>query len=165
MSIHLTYAEAVVTGLVQGVTELFPVSSLGHNVLLPALIGGNWAKALSVSAPNSPYLAFVVGLHVATAVAMMTAVGIMVGSFRQTVVSWMDHQLPADLYLRPAGKEAPDRHPTLAPGLPEQIAKLPGVAAVDRLHAYELSYQGMPVTMASMDVQVLAPYDKSNFFS
>jgi putative ABC transport system permease protein len=101
----------------------------------------------------------------ATAVAMMTSVGIMVGSFRQTVVSWMDHQLPADLYLRPAGKEAADRHPTLSPGLPEQIAKLPGVAAVDRLRAYEISYQGMPVTLASMDVQVLAPYDKSNFLS
>ena len=71
MSVHLTYAEAIVTGLVQGVTELFPVSSLGHNVLLPALIGGNWAKALNVSAKNSPYLAFVVGLHVATAVAMI----------------------------------------------------------------------------------------------
>lgn len=68
---HLTYAEAVVTGLIQGVTELFPVSSLGHNVLLPALIGGQWAKDLNVSAPGSPYLAFVVGLHVATAVAMI----------------------------------------------------------------------------------------------
>ena len=71
MSVHLTYTEAIVTGLVQGVTELFPVSSLGHNVLLPALIGGNWGKALNVSAKNSPYLAFVVGLHVATAVAMI----------------------------------------------------------------------------------------------
>ena len=38
MSYHLTYLEAVVTGLIQGVTELFPISSLGHNVLLPALI-------------------------------------------------------------------------------------------------------------------------------
>jgi undecaprenyl pyrophosphate phosphatase UppP len=56
---------------VQGVTELFPVSSLGHNVLLPALIGGSWASALNVSAPNSPYLAFIVGLHVATAIAMI----------------------------------------------------------------------------------------------
>src|SRR5580698_2053855 len=71
MSVHLTYTEAIVTGLVQGVTELFPVSSLGHNVLLPALIGGNWGKALNVSAKNSPYLAFVVGLHVATAIAMI----------------------------------------------------------------------------------------------
>ena len=71
MSHHLTYLEAVVTGLVQGVTELFPVSSLGHNVLLPALIGGSWANDLNVSAPGSPYLAFVVGLHVATAIAMI----------------------------------------------------------------------------------------------
>ena len=71
MSAHLTYLEAVVTGLVQGVTELFPVSSLGHNVLIPALVGGNWATALNVSNKNSPYLAFIVGLHVATAIAMI----------------------------------------------------------------------------------------------
>jgi undecaprenyl-diphosphatase len=71
MTYHLTYLEAVVTGLIQGVTELFPVSSLGHNVLIPALIGGAWAKNLSVSAPHSPYLAFIVGLHVATAIAMI----------------------------------------------------------------------------------------------
>jgi undecaprenyl-diphosphatase len=69
---HLTYAEAMLVGLVQGVTEMFPVSSLGHNVLIPALIGGSWAQDLSVSRPESPYLAFIVGLHVATAIAMIT---------------------------------------------------------------------------------------------
>jgi undecaprenyl-diphosphatase len=68
---HLTYAEAIVVGLVQGVTELFPVSSLGHNVLIPALVGGSWAQDLNVSEPESPYLAFIVGLHVATALAMI----------------------------------------------------------------------------------------------
>ncbi len=68
---HLTYAEAMVVGLIQGVTELFPVSSLGHNVLIPALVGGQWASDLNVSAPESPYLAFIVGLHVATALAMI----------------------------------------------------------------------------------------------
>ncbi len=68
---HLTYAEAIVVGLFQGVTELFPVSSLGHSVLIPALIGGQWAKDLNVSAKESPYLAFIVGLHVATAVALI----------------------------------------------------------------------------------------------
>jgi undecaprenyl-diphosphatase len=67
---HLTYAEAIVVGLIQGVTELFPVSSLGHNVLLPAIIGGSWAKDLDVSKPESPYLAFIVGLHVATAIGL-----------------------------------------------------------------------------------------------
>ena len=68
---HLTYTEAVVVGLFQGVTELFPVSSLGHSVLIPALIGGSWAQDLSITAPDSPYLAFIVGLHVATAIAMI----------------------------------------------------------------------------------------------
>ena len=41
MSAHLSYVEAVVVGAFQGVTELFPVSSLGHSVLVPALVGGD----------------------------------------------------------------------------------------------------------------------------
>lgn len=71
MTAHLSYVEAVVVGAFQGVTELFPVSSLGHAVLVPALVGGRWAQDLSVSAPKSPYLAFIVGLHVATAAALL----------------------------------------------------------------------------------------------
>lgn len=71
MTAHLSYLEAVVVGLFQGVTELFPVSSLGHSVLLPALLGGQWARDLNVSTPDSPYLAFIVGLHVATAAALL----------------------------------------------------------------------------------------------
>ncbi len=67
----LTYPEAAVVGLIQGVSEMFPVSSLGHNVLIPAIIGGSWARDLDVSAAESPYLAFVVGLHVATAIALL----------------------------------------------------------------------------------------------
>ncbi|MFI5590063.1 undecaprenyl-diphosphate phosphatase [Amycolatopsis sp. NPDC051758] len=67
----LDYFEAIVVGAFQGVTELFPVSSLGHSVLIPAVIGGRWAHDLSVSTPESPYLAFIVGLHVATAAALL----------------------------------------------------------------------------------------------
>ena len=58
-------------GAVQGITELFPISSLGHAIIIPALIGGQWAKDLNVSTPGSPYLAFIVGLHVATALALL----------------------------------------------------------------------------------------------
>jgi undecaprenyl-diphosphatase len=67
----LTYLEAIIVGAFQGVTELFPVSSLGHSVLIPAIVGGAWARDLDVSAPESPYLAFIVGLHVATAAALL----------------------------------------------------------------------------------------------
>ncbi len=68
---HLTYAEAGFVGLLQGITELFPVSSLGHAVLIPAVVGGQWAHDLNVSRAESPYLAYIVGLHVATATAMI----------------------------------------------------------------------------------------------
>ena len=67
----LTYPEAIFIGLLQGVTELFPVSSLGHSVLIPAIIGGSWARDLSMTADKSPYLAFVVAVHVATAIALV----------------------------------------------------------------------------------------------
>ena len=103
-----------------------------------------------------------------TAIAMMTAVGIMVGSFRQSVVLWMSDQLPADLYLRPAGSPAADRHPTISLGLAEEIAKLAGVVAVERLRAYEIRYQEMPATLASADLNVLDVirwYPHSEFLS
>lgn len=101
----------------------------------------------------------------ATAIAMMTAVGIMVGSFRQTIVVWMNDQLPADLYLRPAGDESADRHPTISPEFVDALAKLPGVAAVDRYRAYEISYQGLPATLAGADLQVMRDFRSSDFVS
>ncbi|MGV9826588.1 MULTISPECIES: undecaprenyl-diphosphate phosphatase [unclassified Gordonia (in: high G+C Gram-positive bacteria)] len=69
----LTYPQAVVMGLLQGVTELFPVSSLGHSILVPAWLGGNWERLVteSATAGHTPFLAFVVALHVATAVALI----------------------------------------------------------------------------------------------
>jgi undecaprenyl-diphosphatase len=63
---HFTFLQAAVTGLVQGITELFPVSSLGHSVLVPAWLGGSW-RAFS----NTPqYLLVAVALHLASAVAL-----------------------------------------------------------------------------------------------
>jgi len=100
-----------------------------------------------------------------TAIAMMVSVGIMVGSFRETVRIWMNDRLPADLYLRPAGEPAPDRHPTISLELADKITKLPGVAGVDRLRAYEISYEGMPATLASVDLSAFRSEHRSNFFS
>ena len=71
----LSYLQAVVIGLTQGVTELFPISSLGHSVLIPALIGGSWQPLVTQSSTgdsgSSFYLAFIVALHVATATALL----------------------------------------------------------------------------------------------
>ncbi len=66
----ISFFQAIILGLLQGVTELFPISSLGHSVLLPKLLGWN-AIATSESASESSYLAFIVGLHCATAIALI----------------------------------------------------------------------------------------------
>ena len=100
-----------------------------------------------------------------TAIAMMTSVGIMVGSFRQTVITWMDEELPADLYLRPAGDPAADRHPTIALDLADRIARVPGVESVSRFRAYEIEYQGLPVTLAGAEMNARRPREFSNFLS
>jgi undecaprenyl-diphosphatase len=71
----VSYLQAIVIALVQGVTELFPVSSLGHSVLVPAWIGGSWQTLVTQSSQaNSEasfYLAFIVALHCATALALL----------------------------------------------------------------------------------------------
>ena len=68
---HMTFLQAIVIGLIQGFFELFPLSSLGHTVLIPAWIGGSWATLVrQESSHESPYLAFIVGLHLANAIAL-----------------------------------------------------------------------------------------------
>src|SRR5258708_12576806 len=71
----MTYLQAFVIALVQGVTELFPISSLGHSVLLPAWLGGSWqtlvTQSSQASSESSFYLAYIVALHVATALALL----------------------------------------------------------------------------------------------
>jgi undecaprenyl-diphosphatase len=62
--------QAIVLGVVQGATELFPVSSLGHTVLIPTLF--RWGNIVAwQSQPESPWLAFVVMLHVGSAVGLL----------------------------------------------------------------------------------------------
>jgi undecaprenyl-diphosphatase len=62
--------QAIVLGVLQGVTELFPISSLGHTVLFPTLFG--WHNIVVwQSKPESPWLAFVVMLHVGSAVGLL----------------------------------------------------------------------------------------------
>jgi undecaprenyl-diphosphatase len=64
--------QAVILGLIQGFFELFPLSSLGHTVLIPSWIGGNWSTLVrQESLSESPYLAFIVGLHLANAIALL----------------------------------------------------------------------------------------------
>ena len=146
-----------IPALIDAVTR-FSSRALGSILGVEALLA---SRSLSASLHRTSVL---VGA-LATAIAMMTSVGIMVGSFRQTVLVWMGDQLPADLYLRPAGSAAADRHPVISLDLVAKIAQLPGVAAIDRLRAYEISFDGMPATLGSVELSARRSYHKADFLS
>lgn len=101
----------------------------------------------------------------ATAIAMTAAVGIMVGSFRQTVLLWMEERIKADLYIRPAGPMSAGRHPTMAVDSAERLRALPQVEAVDTFRAYEISYNGKPATLAGGESRVSGNYSRRAFVS
>ena len=62
----------MVTGILQGISELFPISSLGHSVLVPAWIGGSWERFLTnETAGESPYLLMIIALHVASSLTLI----------------------------------------------------------------------------------------------
>jgi len=60
----ITYFQAAVLGLLQGISELFPISSLGHSVILPKLVGWN------INQNDAFFLTFLVATHLATAVVL-----------------------------------------------------------------------------------------------
>lgn len=62
----MTFTQAMVLALLQGVSELFPVSSLGHTILIPALL--QWHN---IDRSSQSFLAFVVVLHLGTAFALI----------------------------------------------------------------------------------------------
>lgn len=99
----------------------------------------------------------------ATAIAMMASVGIMVGSFRETVALWLDIQLRADLYVRPAGFAGTGEYPALDPGVPAVLASTPGVAAVDDFHAMEFHYQGERATLGAGNAEIVRRYGRLRF--
>jgi undecaprenyl-diphosphatase len=66
----ITTFQAILLGLLQGITELFPISSLGHTVLFPTLF--RWHNIVAwQSRAESPWLAFVVMLHVGSAIGLL----------------------------------------------------------------------------------------------
>ncbi len=82
------------------------------------------------------------------AVSVSVGVAIMIGSFRQTVVSWLETSLQADVYISPPGLAANRVDATLDPSVVDEVKRLPGVAAVS-------SYRGMITGSTVGQIQLL----------
>ena len=86
------------------------------------------------------------------ALSMSVGLGSMIGSFRESLVWWMDSQLTADLYV---GKIAEFDVPE---SFFEENRSLPGVAGVNRYRNAQVTYQGMPIYVSAVDASVLQEY-------
>ena len=131
----------------------------GARILAP--LGGVQSLLAGRSLAGALRRSSVLVAALATAVAMMTSVGLMVGSFRETMLVWMDQQIRADFYLRPAGEAAIDRHPTIGEDVARAIEALPGVEAVDRFRAYTIRYDERPLTLAAGNVRAQMKFGRT----
>jgi putative ABC transport system permease protein len=101
----------------------------------------------------------------ATAIAMMASVGIMVGSFRETVALWLNTQLRADLYVRPAVTTAAGENPPLPREIPAILAAVPGVEAVDLFHAVPFHFRGERATLGGANLEIVRRHGRLRFLS
>ena len=146
-------AALAVPGLVLAVNRAI---GLVANQRAEPLLG---VRSLAASLPRTS----VVVAALATAIAMMASVGIMVASFRETVTLWLDIQLRADLYVAPARRQAAGEYPPLADATAAILASTPGVAAVDLFHALEFHYERERATLGAGNLEIVRRFGRLRF--
>jgi putative ABC transport system permease protein len=134
-----------------------------QRLLRPAL--GRWVEGSLAARSLEASLArtSVVVAALATAISMMAAVGLMVGSFRETVLVWLDVQLRADLYVRALAPLGADVYAPIPAQAVDVIAGTPGIAAIDVFHALPISYNGERATFGGGNMDVVRRYGRLRF--
>jgi putative ABC transport system permease protein len=87
---------------------------------------------------------------------MLVSVAIMVGSYRDTVIVWLNDRLQADFYIQAAGQREARQYPTMDPAIADRIEALPEVQAVDRFRGYPVYYNGRPSILGAGQSEVLS---------
>ncbi len=106
----------------------------------------------------SPARISVLAMSLATAVAMMASVAIMVGSFRQTVELWAAQTLRADLFLKPAAQVAGASDATIPPAAIALVRADPNVEAVDAFRALDIVYNRRRILLGAGEWPTLVRY-------
>jgi putative ABC transport system permease protein len=97
------------------------------------------------------------------AIAMMTAVAILIGSFRSTVVAWADEVLSADLFVRTLGPADASSSARFSPRVLATIARVPGVADVHALRSITIPYRGRLLELDTIDFTQLLRHETIQF--
>jgi putative ABC transport system permease protein len=91
-------------------------------------------------------------------IAMMVSLAVMISSFRQTVITWVEQTLKADLWIEPSSKFDGKQTGRIQLAAVQTIRQLPGVAAVDDFYEFPIQYKGNPTNLGIGQFQVLAKY-------
>ena len=135
-----------VSTLVLGVAGRWLVAPFG-------VIGAIAARGLAASLNRTS----VIVTAMAVATALIVGMAMMVGSFRETVVTWVEHRLQADFYVSPAGGGGRGSSSTMSEEAAARLEAIPGVVDVGRYRTYPIRYRDTPSTLGLADV---ALYDR-----
>ena len=91
----------------------------------------------------------------AVSLAMLVAIAVMIGSFRETVVYWVNQTLQADLYIATARRSNLDSQATISPALEAAVRADRDVAAVDRFRSVSLPFRDRLIVAGAGDFRVL----------
>lgn len=140
--------------LVIGAALIAPALTVGLMALARPVAGGLFGilgrmAARDVVAALSRTAVAVAALMVAVSVTI--GVGVMVGSFRGTVISWLEQSLVADVYVAPPSNSANRVDTTFDPALADELAALEGVAGATRFRNVQVQTAIGPVTLVATD--------------
>lgn len=98
-------------------------------------------------------------------IAMMVSLGIMIGSFRETVMVWIDQTLQADLWMESSARAAGSRFGKFDQSLMPVIKSVPSVVAVDAFVDTPIEYKGEQTNLGAGDLDVTEKYGHLKFTS
>jgi len=122
-------------------------------------IAVEWRLAMANLASSIPRISISVAA-LAVSLSMLAAIAVMIGSFRETVIYWVEQTLRADLYLRPATRSNVSVEATVSPEVEEIVRRHSQVAGVDRFRNFTLPYGEGLVTLGAGDFSVLIEHGK-----
>lgn len=91
-------------------------------------------------------------------ISMMVSLAVMIGSFRHTVIAWVQQTLKADMWVEPAGRKVSSRIGRLSPELVDKLRSLPGIQALEAFIDYPFEFEGSPSNIGAGEIPVVADY-------
>ncbi|MEW5976215.1 MAG: FtsX-like permease family protein [Acidobacteriota bacterium] len=141
----------------------------GAAFIVPWLLAGfsrfgakplNWMFGVEGRLANSNLVGGIKRISVSVAalavsLSMLTAIAIMIGSFRETVIYWVGQTLRADLYVAPATRSNVASDSSLSPDVEQKVRAHPDVIAVDRFVSFLVPYDGGTILLGGGEFRVL----------